>query len=78
MRVRAPGGQVLANIYILDGQNIAEMLANVRLIAAAPELLEALRNFVLVSQSPASYDEDFAEAEKIAIAAIAKATKGKP
>ena len=54
-----------------DGAYILENEANARLIAAAPELLEALENIIATDGNPCAITK--CKAETKAIAAIAKA-----
>ena len=65
------------------GECIAECVhgeANARLIAAAPELLEALKEYIAAGENSVTATDDvaamirFGEANKAALAAIAKAT----
>ncbi|MGI9141650.1 MAG: hypothetical protein ACR2IJ_00515 [Fluviibacter sp.] len=59
----------------LETKDSAEGLANARLIAAAPELLEALEGMVAMFADHAQYDEDGHEIAAVTVAqmAIAKA-----
>ena len=68
--IGAPNGMMVAIATTGVGMK-EEMLANARLIAAAPELLEALKNISLCSQNSMSSKT---ECGTIARAAIAKAT----
>ena len=65
----APGGWMIAEVMPLDEDGI-EGLANARLIAAAPELLEALKDAVAALEV---CGKDY-YATQVARAAIAKAT----
>lgn len=68
----------------IETPDMEEQAANARLIAAAPDLLEALRGFLNACDA-AGKDDDIslndtitAEIEEAARAAIAKATTGEP
>jgi hypothetical protein len=57
------------------GKSVNEALANAKLIAAAPDLLEALRNIAAAYENQNLIHVDFrVEAKRVADAAIAKAT----
>lgn len=68
--------------------SIEEMAANARLIAAAPDLLEALQNVIASTALPSAWSDDISEAQwqrqrldecrDFARAAIAKATGETP
>lgn len=66
--VRAPNGEFVANVDFDKRIGVAEVGANAKLIAAAPEMAEALRA-LLESRGPISADD----AAKKARAALAKA-----
>jgi hypothetical protein len=56
----------------------AERHANARLIAAAPELLSALRELLALGQQESIEDGELLDAQRAAVAAIRKATGGAP
>jgi hypothetical protein len=63
-------------VAMAGGMSAEEGLSNARLIAAAPELLEALQEFVRVlnSGTPVNLIQEIGQAGDVARAAIAKAT----
>ena len=72
---RAPYGACVAYTPCSDGVGGAEgALANARLIAAAPELLEALKRIDEMCAAPPNFSD--ATMQEIARAAIAKAEGG--
>lgn len=73
-RIWAKQGEMLAEVTVADGSDFAEHQANARLIAAAPELLEAAKKMVAYIGENAI--REFAEAGNpghLLIAAIDKA-----
>ena len=56
-----------------DPEQLAEALANARLIAAAPELLEAIKCLLADMETSAEFSDGKAESMNAAYAAIAKA-----
>ena len=64
------GSQNCWTVADINKMREPEHEANARLIAAAPELLEALKRLLT--------DEDYPQAERVARAAIAKATGEQP
>ena len=74
--VVAMGNQIVVTAPAPDGASREEMKANARLIAAAPELLEALKGMLqafLCTQDPDAYPSD--APCNLARAAIAKAVQ---
>jgi len=69
-QVYSDTGPVCNATWLGDGR-LKELTANARLIAAAPDLLEALQNLLTWVQEPHPYSDRHA-----AIAAIVKATGG--
>lgn len=51
------GGELLPIVEVVYGYNNAEAKANARLIAAAPELLDALRNLINACYKADLYEE---------------------
>lgn len=74
--VNAPAGTIAGPVGGSKGATLDELHANARLIAAAPELLEALDGLMakLSAKSPALQYHDCKEAYEQARTAIAKAT----
>jgi len=72
MNITSRNGTV-AKTEQMPGNDEAERKANAHLIAAAPDLLSALREMMSVFQDHEQYDEESAEVVSIARAAIAKA-----
>ena len=72
--VRAENGEIIADPYCMETAKTSRgnMEANVRLIAAAPELLEALKNCVVDAKQKLTKTERL-ERIKYAESAIAKA-----
>ena len=69
------GAEEVASIKWIGGGFHAEQAANARLIAAAPELLEALRGWLAIFEKPGAYVSPLvAAALRDTNAAIAKAT----
>ena len=64
--------QLVASVYPMEDENPEENAANVRLIAAAPDLLEALKRCKFDSLNMTLEDCEFCRA------AIAKATGERP
>jgi len=75
-RISDDEGRVIANVRYAQGAEQEENLANARLIAAAPELLEALRKVANCSRYTDPSDTEYAldQLREIAREAIAKAT----
>lgn len=69
-------GRVIANCGMEPSHQLDddEALANARLIAAAPQLLEALQEMFALFEAHAQYDDDSAAAVKLARQAITRAT----
>jgi hypothetical protein len=66
-------GRELVTALSMDGKRMETSEANARLIAAAPELLEALKSVIAWLDAP---DESAFSDSELARAAIAKATGG--
>lgn len=64
--------QLVASVYPMEDENPEEHAANMRLIAAAPDLLEALQEMVR------TFAKNHAPAVDVARAAIARATGEQP
>ncbi len=78
-------GQCIAAVHLYQGLSVETYAANVRLIAAAPELLEALEHLAAIAGTGLLHRQSldkqgmvelFEEARAAARAAIAKATGG--
>jgi len=50
--------------------------ANARLIAAAPEMLEALKTVSVWADNPMDYDEDYRDIQEMVMSVIRKADNG--
>jgi len=61
-----------------DGRSDKEACANALLIAAAPDLLAALKDLDAATDRQRRYGQPISDAQKKARAAIAKATGGQP
>ena len=72
--------QLVASVYPMEDENPEENAANVRLIAAAPDLLEALQDVdaLWMHHSIAHGDGKISPLHEKVIAAIAKATGEQP
>ena len=75
-----PKGLRLISMMLARRDSLQEDEANARLIAAAPDLLEALRDIAAVSSDPGNRDMTFSEAvahmTEVARAAIAALENG--
>jgi hypothetical protein len=81
LTISSPDAEDIASVYSSDDTTVSilrsEAIANARLIAAAPELLEALRGMLSIEESVTQGQERERRAEWLpkARAAIAKATR---
>lgn len=72
--ILSPDGKIIAECFhVVDEETYADALANARLLAAAPDLLEACEDAAWLLRDAAWLLRTDSHALKVALAAIAKA-----